>query len=686
MSSFNENGALVEAVTRTVTSGTPLVLTHKSAPIQEFSGATAQIVRLPNATLLSVGQRFFFANRSSALLTIQYQDTSTLTTIKTLNQSDVFVLDVSTANGIWDVATSVEVSVGGLLGDAEDGDYNDGLYLDMHTLMPIGTPVDRFNEVLKQLAPQPAPVLSAISMDQTGVEARLSFGVSNPIAGYADVDVTAGNGARDINTLYENSVGSRHGAFDGTVVMTGTLASGVSALGLNYPAEAFGKGNIGLLSLEVNGVVVHVVDLTTAGAGSDFNGNGSGFTLSAATDVQFETGASLNLYKYRTGSWTVALLNQRLGMNYVRVNHFYDAASHFTGYVEWVNDTNATALSISAFSLSNFVGAGSLFLSGVDYFTSATADYAATISNAYRNVYSNGDAITYTEVGGTLVDEPIPAMAAEADNIVLSGKTFTLDAARFLNGTISTTVSVAHPLKADLVAAGSSSLTQVLLDPTVNPSTGDHEFFDAENIRLQSVAAAVSNYNVQANLALGVWDSTESLASGPAGYLDGLLYTGGGVRYPTTGANAGDFSTLAAGPAGNPDYSGLTGLRYVYVKFTNNSGVTRSNLKLNVTGTGTWTVVPGASGESLTMEIKFPTGSLTGGTGWLDAYADFATNTFTDGAGARNGADGLGRAMGVDWGLTVGTRSIAVGESVVIRITAAATWTGSISDILMTWL
>ena len=45
------------------------------------------------------------------------------------------------------------------IGDAEDGDYTDGLYTDFTSSTNIGTAVDRFNEVLKALAPTPAPGL-----------------------------------------------------------------------------------------------------------------------------------------------------------------------------------------------------------------------------------------------------------------------------------------------------------------------------------------------------------------------------------------------------------------------------------------------------------------------------------------------------------------------------------------------
>ena len=44
---------------------------------------------------------------------------------------------------------------GGQIGAAEDGDYTDGLFTDFTTNTLVGVPIDRFNEVLKILAPSP---------------------------------------------------------------------------------------------------------------------------------------------------------------------------------------------------------------------------------------------------------------------------------------------------------------------------------------------------------------------------------------------------------------------------------------------------------------------------------------------------------------------------------------------------
>ena len=51
----------------------------------------------------------------------------------------------------------------GTIGPAEDGTYDDGLFTDFTKTTKVGVAVDRFNEVLKALAPAPAPDLDNIN-------------------------------------------------------------------------------------------------------------------------------------------------------------------------------------------------------------------------------------------------------------------------------------------------------------------------------------------------------------------------------------------------------------------------------------------------------------------------------------------------------------------------------------------
>ena len=577
------------------------------------------------------------------------------------------------------------VAFGGTIGAAEDGTYTDGLFTDFTTSTKVGVAVDRFNEILKAICPQPAPTLSHTSMAQTGTAGRVSFGVSNAISGYSNVTTAAGGSALDINGLFTAS-GQRRGFFANTANKTGVLADDVlhgdGSPNNAYPAQAFGSADQGSLKLEVNGVVVRTVDLTTYGAGTSTNANGSGFTLTAPTSVSFPGGTLLDVFKYRTGSWVVGT-DQTLGYNYVRVSHYFNSTDHWTNYWEWCVDTNATAMSASSPSFNTLAMTGSKQLSGVTYHTGGTAQYGVTIANAYRDCYSDGSAISFTATNGSVPAQALPSMATEADSIVLSGKVFTVSAARILNGSISASVNCTHPTKSTLSGGGSQTISGLLVDIAGSASTDLIEYFDQEGIRLLSTGAAVNNYAAQADIASGTWSSSVSIA-GTAGYSDGLLYYNSAVCYPTQGANSGNFGAITNGPA-NPNYSALGGTRFVYMKFRNSSGSSRSSFKINIAG-ATATFASGApSGNALKVEMKFPAGSLSTATGWMNAYDDFATGQWADGNGCRNAGGGLGRALATDWGITVGTKSIAANEYVVIRVSAASAWTGNLSQITLTW-
>ena len=80
----------------------------------------------------------------------------------------------------------------GTIGPAEDGTYADGLFTSFISTTPIGTAVDRFNEVLKALSPAPAPDLDIINSAETGVTSFLSFGASSAVGGYTNVAASAG--------------------------------------------------------------------------------------------------------------------------------------------------------------------------------------------------------------------------------------------------------------------------------------------------------------------------------------------------------------------------------------------------------------------------------------------------------------------------------------------------------------
>lgn len=549
-------------------------------------------------------------------------------------------------------------------------------------------------DILASLVPPPAPALDNISCADSGTAGKLSFGSSHSIATYSNVSTEAGGAAVDVNGTFPVS-GQRLGIFNASTVINGVLNDDVAAHAYAYPANAFGNGNLGTLSLEVNGSVIHTTDLTTFGGPADsLNGNGSGFTtLSAATSVEFESGDPFDAFKYRTGNWTVAAADQRNGWNYVRILH--SEGSVTTNYYEWVVDAVTTTTTYASTSVSGLSMAGSAYLSGAQYHTSGSATLNATISNHHRNTYSSSaSAITFPTTTNcsvsSLAVNAIDASDWEAKTQVLA-QTVTVSpdsGNRILDADLVITVNTDRTVQSDTTSSSISGGYELLYDSNISGASGQTdtaEPFVAEGYRLPS------NFNIEStSYATGpghgpvVWDSTISLVSATAGYSDGLLVYNDALRYPTQGPESGHFDTIANGPAGNPDYSSAAGNRvedrYFYV------GSGKQNFTLNVTCTNATfvSVATGPSGNNITMEILAPATTKDGGgtTEWKDAVTAY-TDDASDGCYAAT----YGATIPTNWGITLGTKTTATSGSVIVaRITGASGWTGYISNMTVTVL
>jgi hypothetical protein len=606
---------------------------------------------------------------------------------------------------------------GSTIGSAEDGDYTDGLFTDFTTNTTIGVSIDRFNEVLKALAPAPAPALDNLNSLNTGAEALLSFGSSNDQSSgtpaYTSVAASAGNAAAvDVNGTYTVVTGSsniRLGVFNGDTHVTGVLNSDVDYNSQgnsiqNYPEFSFGDGDDGVLRLVVNGTNIKQVDLTSAligsgtsgiGTGSYLDDNGSGFKfLSVPTTGTFSNGNSFSSFKHRTGKFFVASGSQRRGWNYARVQHVRSGSTSTTNYIEWVNDDDETSLTASGNSIS-FVGSGSLHLSGIQYFLSGTAEYRARVSNAYKYVYDNSN-ITFTTANSGLSSDSVSFAIADQSKPAIGGsethtKTLhitgssTVSAEYFLSGALTASINVSHPIKSNLSGGGQTTVSQILLYSSSNTSTNSSETFQRENFRIIS-----ASYDTQASLvdASNVWNSTRHLTASNGGHTNGLQFFGTKLVSPTNTIHGGDFSELTHGPPENPSYAGETGTRTFYRWFKNETGSTKYDLSITINGLST-TIVTAAtalnSGRIRTF-IKFPSNG-TRETGWLDLATEFILDSYDDNNGAHtaNGSLSFDSSLDATNYITLGTVGVANNEYVGIRIEADADWTGSISDISVTF-
>ena len=595
------------------------------------------------------------------------------------------------------------LSVSGSLsiGDAEDGSYNDGLFTDLTTATSVGTVVDRFNEILKSLAPGPSPSLDDIDFNNSSVAGKLSFGASNAVSGFTNSNTAAGFSAVDVDGTFESStVGNnlRIGLFNGSTDITGDLNEDVSADThssgeTNYVANSFGDANSGTLKLEVNGSVIHSVELTGSesghvGAGVPGSGtgiatgsNGSGFTsLSSTGSAVFSDGTSLDLFQHRTGQYKIDSSDQRLGWNYARVIHSISSGDVVTNFVEWINDNDSNALAAAGDAFDTLSMTGNLTLSGVKYFTAGTAQYRVRVTNAYKNVYSTSN-ITFTESNCTISNQSFPSAGNDEDKVLHLTGSATINASQLLNQSITARAVIPHPLKSNLTA-NNQTIANILLYNRTNNSTVVQETFRRENFRIQE-----ASYANQASItdSGNAWDSDESLAGSDAGHNTGLMFYDQELVSPAQGANSGNFSAITNGPGSNVNYSGITsGTRTFYRYFQNNSGGSKTGFSVTINGSGT--IV--ASGTSLNASrikvfFKLPETSDAQSTGFMDLATAFSTGQVSDDDGCLEGS--LDSSLNATNTVTFGTQFVAANEYIVIKVQADASFTGNISQITVSW-
>jgi hypothetical protein len=325
---------------------------------------------------------------------------------------------------------------------------------------------------------------------------------------------------------------------------------------------------------------------------------------------------------------------------------------------------------------------GTKYLSGINYYTSGTAEYDSLVENVYRNTYNpDTDAISFTCLNSSSPSTIIPALTSvqdESHTMTIVNKLVTIDSnIRLIDESINCLPFVKRTLQGN-TAATIQSINNILMDDIDETSTLLIEHFNGETYRI-----IPDDYNTYGTISGNTFDSTISIANiSSAGYNDSLQVIDDILIYPANTSYPNDFSAIANGPAGNPDYTGSTGDR-TYYRYFRQVTPTTGNFKINILGSGGTFVDAGTalSSNNIHLHFKAP-GSAGAETGWLDAYADFATNQWNDDDGGRNATDGAGRAFGTDWGLTIGTKNTANTDGyIVIKITVGDNFTGNISRI-----
>ena len=590
----------------------------------------------------------------------------------------------------------------GQIGAAEDGSYTDGLYTDFTVTTPVGTAVDRFNEVLKILAPTPAPALSRKNYyNPAGLSVKLSFGASNDLSGlgnpYDSVGTAAGFEAKDINQIYSASTSGnnfRLGVYNKTQAITGTLnfnvEKSISNGHLAFSDKAFGNAEAGSLKLEVNGVVIETLDLTgdigvgvpNSGSGTSIGGDNSGFIkLSLSASSIDGNGAEWYIFKHRTADYKIGTTEQRDGWNYARVIHSIGATDYATNYVEWVNDPSGAVndLSVTNQRIEEISLIGSKYLSGINYNTDATAKYKVEINNLYRNVFqASGTPISFTVTNSTTPSaQSVPDITGGDNHTKVLGVTGSLDynGTSLLSGSITANVTVSHPFKSTISNVGSATTGNgFLIDNRTLSSTNLLERFHDESQRKTS-----GSFDSQGDVTgPGFdWNSNTSLAAA-GGHQNGMIYFDQKLQSPVNSSlpNAGNFSTLI-NAGSQPDYTGIAGTTRFYRKLQNSTSNPITDLKITSTKNSTTYNNSSLGTGNLHFFVKIP-----GVTGWMDISQNFVYGNIADGdgaliSGASNDTDNGNNVHHI----TFGTASVAVNDYVMLRIEGDSSWTGYLSQL-----
>lgn len=606
--------------------------------------------------------------------------------------------DVHTFNG------NMELYYGTYLGDGTDlfnlrigeEDYDDGLYLDFSSSTKVSTAIDVINELLKKMAPPPAPDLSNAERNVTGsVSVKLSFGSSAPISGYTNVtaslsglpNTNIGGEFVRIDGPGENPV--RLGAFsvpeEFILILNNHVQENKNNDFLNYRQKSYRTADDSPIpdytaySIIANGTEFSPVANVLTNAAFDQNN----FVLAEAQKGKFSfTGNDIDSFYHRTGSVSIPTSIWRNGHNYVKIMVSSSALGIVeTNYVDWVYDPQAadgnSAYSFSSPSAVSFLTQGQKVLSGVKYYTTASYTFNTTVTNFYKNVYSQQDD------GGRVFVDLTPGLTASAftstpapannNSTLVCNSLHTFKNGRLLGETVTSTLRIENGLS----KTGSVDLTTgtILLDNIYIENGEKIENFCLEDYRIPS-----ASYDTQDSLNGVIFDSASPLSASD------LAVYGGKLLYPTQMLNGGDITNAIIDYAisDQPDYSSATEERYYFRKFINNgNSLGFFTIKLNGKNIDFEKSTEVLSGNKIHLQIKVPEKS-----GWRDIVLpvprDTSLTKFDDNVGALESThpDNIGnteeeRIIKVN----LATETIDPTQVFIIRIKASSSWQGYVNKI-----
>jgi hypothetical protein len=427
--------------------------------------------------------------------------------------------------------------------------YSTGLFTTFGNTTAVADAVKQINDVLKGVAPQPAPDLTQLADNNSSTNGTVAFtGYSSATTAQTTYRVKSGQtlggqvSRAELGTLSSTPYYNNLGTFWTAQSLTIPFNPITPADGVNYSNQAFKVRTSNVTderyTVELNGsTFINNVTPNTFGAY-----NVGGLSLSATQSGQFSSGTPFTAFASRTGTITIGTSDWAPGYNYVVVSQSLDNGSswNITNIVEWYNDQPTGSNANASFALS--VQTGSAFytntstelnLSGVSYLVTPTLNVPVTCSNFYANVYQKTlNAIASANGIGGLNTPTIPDPTSPRDNLqtIFAG---TVNRNSIGTGSLGTTLIAPNPsftVRNNPVktAATIAAISQVPILASIQSAvnTTNVETFYGETYRLlrtalPDVQAGALPYSDTWNNGAdytsvgigGVWDSTTAIGS-----------------------------------------------------------------------------------------------------------------------------------------------------------------------------
>lgn len=312
------------------------------------------------------------------------------------------------------------------------------------------------------------------------------------------------------------------------------------------------------------------------------------------------------------------------------------------------------------------------------------------------------------------------------ESILGSGNTFSngilAGAGSTLPKSISCIANIHHPFNNQGLNLGFTSTAQIDVEGNSNARFLAHgtfgsgnsndntiEEFSNEARRLHSDGMTSIDTKTVADIGAKTWSSNQSLdgdgTGGNAGHNDGLMVYNKHLVSPKSSLlpQNGKFTSIyedpggagIIGPKNNVDYSAITGERTFYRKFANPGASDFPSLKIELSGDATL-VSPNTNGpgsgalganKNIHVFVAIPKKDAgSNGLDWRDIATSPSTNTdpggFAPGALSGNLPQGLGE---VGFAFSGGLVVSGNGGELLVKIVAAAEWTGHLSEIKIIW-